>query len=76
MDIDGILAELKAERDRIERAITAIEGLNSTGRQRAGRPPQPTRKRRTPQLRGQEWLPPSVQGGRKQGRPLTNRRGG
>ena len=44
MDINTILGELRAERDRIERAITTIEGLNSTGRQRAGRPPQPTRK--------------------------------
>jgi hypothetical protein len=38
MDTQKILAELRAERDRIERAITAIEGLNSTGHRRAGRP--------------------------------------
>ena len=41
MNINGILAELRAERDRIDRAIAAIEGLNSTGRRR-GRPPGST----------------------------------
>jgi len=48
MNINRILGELKAERDRIDRAISAIEGLNSTGRRRAGRPPKTaaTRKRR------------------------------
>jgi len=46
MDTSRILAEFRAERDRIQRAIAAIEGLDSTGRRRAGRPPQPTRKRR------------------------------
>jgi len=48
MDISSILGELKAERDRIERAISAIEGLVSTGRRRAGRPPRAaaTRRRR------------------------------
>ena len=34
MDTSRIIYELKAERDRIERAIAAIEGLNSTGRRR------------------------------------------
>jgi hypothetical protein len=47
MNINSILAELRAERDRIDRAIAAIEGLNSTGRRRVGGTPQPTRKRRT-----------------------------
>ena len=48
MNINGILGELRAERDRIERAIAAIEGLDSTGRARAVRPPRvaATRKRR------------------------------
>ncbi len=48
MNINHILGELRAERDRIQRAIAAIEGLNSTGRRRAGRPPRAvaTRRRR------------------------------
>jgi len=48
MNTARILGELRGERDRIERAIAAIEGLNSTGRRRAGRPPRAagTRKRR------------------------------
>jgi len=32
MDTNRILAELRAERDRIERVIAALEGVNSTGR--------------------------------------------
>jgi len=47
MNTHSILAELRAERDRIDRAIAAIEGLNSTGRRRAGRPPRAAHKRRT-----------------------------
>ena len=47
MDTNRILAELRAERDRIDRAIAAIEGLNSTGRRRAVRAPRAIRKRRT-----------------------------
>ncbi len=48
MDTNRILAELRVERDRIDGAIAAIEGLNSTGRRRAGRPPRAgaTRNRR------------------------------
>ena len=48
MNINGILAELRAERDRIKRAIAAIEGLDSNGRRRASRPPRvaATRRRR------------------------------
>ena len=38
MNISKVLAELRSECDRIERAIEAIVGLNSTGRRR-GRPP-------------------------------------
>lgn len=37
MDVNSILAELRAERDRIERAIAAMEGLNSTGRRTVAR---------------------------------------
>jgi hypothetical protein len=51
MDIDRIMAELRTERGRIDRAIAAIEGLNSTGHRRAGRPPRaaaiPRRRDRT-----------------------------
>jgi hypothetical protein len=41
VNIEQIVAELKAERDQIDSAIAAIEGLNSTGRRR-GRPPGST----------------------------------
>ncbi len=44
MDIGRILAELRAERDRIDQAISAIEAVNSTGRRGAGRPPKAARK--------------------------------
>ena len=40
MNINSILGDLRAERDRIDRAIAAIEGLNSTGKRKAGRPPR------------------------------------
>jgi len=40
MNINSILGELRAEGDRIEHAIEAIEGLNSTGHRRAKRPPR------------------------------------
>jgi len=49
MNINTILGELHAERDRIGRAIAAIEGLNSTGRRRPGRP---TRAAHKPRSRG------------------------
>jgi hypothetical protein len=42
-----VVAELRAERDQIDRAIAAIEGLNSTGHRRAGRPPSALPKSRT-----------------------------
>jgi hypothetical protein len=32
MDINRILADLHAERDRLDRAITALTGVNSSGR--------------------------------------------
>lgn len=44
MDTNRILAELRAERDRINQAISAIEAVNSTGRRRVGRPPKAARK--------------------------------
>ena len=44
MDINTILAELRAERDRIDQAISALEAVNSTGRRRVGRPPKAVRK--------------------------------
>jgi len=47
MDTNRILAELRAERDRIDRAISALEAVDSTGHRRAGRPPSAIRKRRT-----------------------------
>jgi len=47
MDINSILAELGAERDRIDRAISALEAVNSTGRRRELRPPRAMRKHRT-----------------------------
>ena len=40
MDTNGILADLRAERDRIDQAISAVEAVSSTGRRRAGRPPR------------------------------------
>jgi hypothetical protein len=47
MNIHSILEELRGERDRIERAISAIESLNSTGSRKTGRQPTAaTRKRR------------------------------
>jgi hypothetical protein len=44
MDTNRILAELHAERDRIDQAISALEAVNSTGRPRVGRPPGTARK--------------------------------
>ena len=46
MDINTILAELRAELDRIDQAISAIEAVSSTGRHRVGRPPKAARKAR------------------------------
>ena len=44
MDTKRILAELRSERGRIDRAIAAIEAVNSTGRRGVGRPPKPAPK--------------------------------
>jgi len=46
MDMNKIVAELRAERDRIDQAISALEAVSSTGRRRAGRPPRVARKAR------------------------------
>ena len=46
MNLQQIVTELKSDRDRIDRAINAIEGLNSTGHRRVGRPPSAARKAR------------------------------
>ncbi len=39
MDIIRILAELGAERDRVDQATSALEAVNWTGRRRIGRLP-------------------------------------
>jgi len=40
MDPNRILVELRAERNRIDQAISALEAVNSTGHRRVGRPPR------------------------------------
>lgn len=40
MDINGILTELRAERERIEEAILTLERLVRTEGKRRGRPPK------------------------------------
>jgi len=44
MSTSRSLAELRAERDRIDQAVSAIEAVNSTGHRRLGRPPKAARK--------------------------------
>ena len=63
MDTNKILAELRAERDRIDRAISALENLNSTGRGAAAREPRVTAKKR-----GRAATPPYSRTRRK---PIT-----
>ena len=46
MDTNRILAELRAERGRIDQAILALEAFNSTGRRGVGRPPGAARRAR------------------------------
>src|SRR5208337_3051570 len=52
MDIQTIVSDLRAERNRIDRAISALEGLTSSSSPRRGRPPRakqavrPGKKRR------------------------------
>jgi len=43
MDIQTIVSDLKAERNRIDRAISALEGLTSSSSPRRGRPPKAKR---------------------------------
>ena len=40
MDIQIIVSDLKAERNRIDQAISALEGLSSASSPRRGRPPK------------------------------------
>jgi hypothetical protein len=44
MDINWILAGLRAERDRIDQAISALASVTSNERGRAGRPRKAVRK--------------------------------
>ncbi len=66
MDTNRILAELRAERDRVDQAISALENLNSTGQPRVGRPPRAAQK---PRRRGRM----SVAARRKLSRLLKQR---
>ena len=43
MEIQTLVSELKAERDRIDQAIAALEGLSSSAPARRGRPPKAKR---------------------------------
>jgi hypothetical protein len=52
VNLQQVVAELKAERDQINSAIAAIEGL-TTGRRRAGRPPGSTN---APKKRGRRRM--------------------
>jgi len=38
MDIQSVLSDLRRERERIDQAIAALEGLGSAGPRRRGRP--------------------------------------
>jgi hypothetical protein len=38
MDINNILGDLKRERERLDQAISALEGLGATAPRRRGRP--------------------------------------
>jgi len=38
MDIQNILSSLKMERERLDRAIAALEGIGASGPRRRGRP--------------------------------------
>ena len=40
MEIQTLVSDLKAERDRIDQAIAALEGLSSSSPARRGRPPK------------------------------------
>ncbi len=47
MDVNNILAELRAERDRIDQAISALQAVSSTGRQRVARGTRAAASRRS-----------------------------
>jgi hypothetical protein len=67
MDMNWILAELRTECGRIDRAISALEAVNSTGRRR-GRPPGSTN---APKKRGRSRM--SAAARRKLSRLLKQR---
>ncbi len=46
MHIETILAELRAERDRIDQAISALQAVSSTEPRRGGRPPRAAQRPR------------------------------
>jgi hypothetical protein len=46
MDTNRILAELRAERNRIDAAISALQAVSSTEPRRLGRPPRAAQKPR------------------------------
>lgn len=59
MDVNGILAELRAELERLNMAISALELLSYGGHRRRGRPPKwmtETRRRHVMPPGGQERL--------------------
>ncbi len=47
MDIDSILSELRAERDRINQAISALEAFNSSGQRSVVRRPRNQQRKKT-----------------------------
>lgn len=54
MDIHKILTELRAERERVEEAILALERLAARGGKRRGRPPAWLKQaQETPRQQGQ-----------------------
>lgn len=55
MNIATILMELRAERDRIDQAISAIEPLHQVG-QRAGRRGLPNKTQASPSKRGRRRM--------------------
>jgi hypothetical protein len=52
MDLSQIVSELKNERNRIDRAIAALNGLNGTGIQRTAKTSSVKPAARTPKRRG------------------------
>lgn len=58
MDTNRILADLRAERDRVNQAISALESLGATGSSvpRRGRPPGAARKSASAPSRGRRHM--------------------